>query len=77
MQEYMWYTDLSTHAVILHPISAKGARDRTSYCAAAQVPGGRVLVLVGASHKAFFDAYLRAMMNVRVVNAEQVLRHAP
>jgi hypothetical protein len=44
---------------------------------AAQEPSGRVLVIVGASHKPFFDAYLRAMMNVRVVDAEQVLHRAP
>jgi pheromone shutdown protein TraB len=45
--------------------------------AAAQVPGGRVLVIVGASHRAFFDAYLRAMTNVRVVDSEHAWRRAP
>lgn len=39
----------------------------------AQHPGERVLVIVGASHKPFFDAYLRQMMGVTVVDAEPVL----
>jgi hypothetical protein len=39
----------------------------------AQHPGGRVLVIVGSSHKPFFDAYLRQMMGVHVVDAERVL----
>jgi len=40
---------------------------------ASQHPGGRVLVIVGSSHKPFFDAYLRQMMDVQVVEAETVL----
>jgi hypothetical protein len=40
---------------------------------ASQHPGGRVLVIVGGSHKAFLDAYLRKMMGVQVVGAEEVL----
>jgi hypothetical protein len=38
-----------------------------------QHPGGKVLVIVGASHKPLFDAYLRQMMGVQVVDAETVL----
>jgi hypothetical protein len=38
-----------------------------------QHPGGRVLVIVGSSHKPFFDAYLRQMMGVQVVDAAAVL----
>jgi hypothetical protein len=40
----------------------------------ARHPGGRVLVIVGASHKPWFDAYLRMMTDVRVVDAGAVLR---
>lgn len=39
----------------------------------AQHPGERVLVIVGASHKPHFDAYLRQMMSVKVVEAEEVI----
>jgi len=39
----------------------------------AQHPGERILVVVGGSHKPLFDAYLRQMMGVRVVEAEEVL----
>ena len=42
--------------------------------AAAQVPGGRVLNIVGASHKPYYDAYLAMMSDVRIVDAEPVLR---
>ena len=35
--------------------------------------GDRVLVIVGSSHKPFFDAYLEQMMGVQVVDAETVL----
>jgi len=38
-----------------------------------QHPGERVLVVVGGSHKPFFDAYLRQMMGVKVVEATEVL----
>jgi hypothetical protein len=37
-------------------------------------PGGRVLVLVGAGHKPWFDAYLRVMPDVRIVDVATVLR---
>lgn len=40
----------------------------------ARHPGGRVLVIVGASHKPWFDAYLRTMSDVSVVDAMGVLR---
>lgn len=36
-------------------------------------PGGRVLVIVGSSHKPFFDAYLRQMMGIHVVDPHTVL----
>lgn len=36
-------------------------------------PGGRVLVIVGAGHKAFFDAYLDRMLDVEVVHLDEVL----
>ena len=39
----------------------------------ARHPGERVLVVVGGSHKPFFDTYLRQMMGVKVVAAEDVL----
>ena len=42
--------------------------------AAAQAPGGRVLNIVGASHKPYYDAYLSMMADVRVVDAEVVLK---
>ena len=38
-----------------------------------QHPGERVLVIIGVSHKPLFDAYLRQMMGVRVVEAEEVI----
>jgi hypothetical protein len=41
---------------------------------AAHVPGGRVLVIVGSAHKAWLDAYLSMMSDVRIVDAEAVLR---
>jgi hypothetical protein len=40
----------------------------------ANYPGGRVLVIVGSAHKPWFDAYLRMMSDVEVVDAERVLR---
>ena len=42
--------------------------------AAAQAPGGRVLVIVGSAHKPWFDAYLGMMSAIEVVDAEAVLR---
>lgn len=39
----------------------------------AQHPGERVLVIVGGSHKPLFDAYLRQMMGVKVVEAREVI----
>jgi len=38
-----------------------------------QHPGEKVLVIVGSSHKPFYDTYLRQMMGVKVVGAEEVL----
>ena len=37
-------------------------------------PGKRALVIVGATHKPYFDAYLRMMHEVRLVPASTVLR---
>lgn len=37
-------------------------------------PGTRMLVLVGASHKGYLDAYLDQMHDLRIVDVKQVLR---
>lgn len=37
-------------------------------------PGARVLVITGSAHKPWFDAYLRMMTDVQVVDAVEVLR---
>lgn len=37
-------------------------------------PGGRVLNIVGASHKPYYDAYLNMMSDVQLVDAEVVLQ---
>lgn len=37
-------------------------------------PGARVLAVVGASHKPYFDAYLQMMQDVVLVDAEEVLK---
>lgn len=42
--------------------------------AAAHAPGGRVLVIVGAAHKPWFEAYLGMMIDMQVVDAGEVLR---
>ncbi len=42
--------------------------------AVAGQPGSRTLVIVGASHKAYLEAYLNQMHDVRIVDAMQVLR---
>ncbi len=42
--------------------------------AAAKAPEGRVLSIVGSSHKAYFEAYLDQMHDVKLVSAEEVLR---
>lgn len=42
--------------------------------AAAQAPGGRVLVMVGSAHKAWFEAYLDGMIDIEVVEAGPILR---
>jgi hypothetical protein len=41
--------------------------------AMADVPGRRVLVIVGSAHKPWFDAYLGMMVDVQVVDALKVL----
>lgn len=42
--------------------------------AAANQPGARVLSIVGASHKAYFDAYLDLMQDVVLVDAGAILQ---
>jgi hypothetical protein len=42
--------------------------------AIAAQPGSRTLVIVGAAHKGYLDAYLNQMHDVRIVDAMQVLR---
>jgi hypothetical protein len=42
--------------------------------AIAAQPGSRTLVIVGASHKAYLEAYLNQMHDLRIVSAMQVLR---
>lgn len=42
--------------------------------AIADRPGARVLVITGSAHKPWFDAYLRMMTDVEVVDAARVLR---
>jgi pheromone shutdown protein TraB len=37
-------------------------------------PGMRMLVVVGASHKAYLEAYLDQMHDVRIVSTDRVLR---
>ena len=37
-------------------------------------PGGRVLVIVGAAHKPWLEAYLGMLPDVRLVDAQTVLR---
>lgn len=37
-------------------------------------PGGRILVITGASHKPWLDAYLAMMTDVQIVDAEAVLQ---
>jgi hypothetical protein len=41
---------------------------------AALHPGARVLNVVGATHKAYYDAYLNMIPDVELVDAEQVLK---
>jgi hypothetical protein len=37
-------------------------------------PGSRTLVIVGAAHKGYLEAYLNQMHDLRIVDALQVLR---
>ncbi len=39
-----------------------------------QKPGARALVIIGASHKAYLEAYLNQMHDIRLVDAENILR---
>ena len=42
-----------------------------------EVPGGAVLVVIGAAHKPFLDAYLARMMDVRVVQLAELADLGP
>jgi hypothetical protein len=42
--------------------------------AVAAHPGARVLNIVGSSHKPYYDTYLDMMHDVKIVNAEEVLK---
>jgi len=42
--------------------------------AAANEPGGKVLSIVGSSHKPYFEAYLDQMHDIEVISTDQVLR---
>lgn len=42
--------------------------------AMATQPGARTLAIVGASHKGYFEAYLNMMHDVRLVDAETILK---
>lgn len=42
--------------------------------ATASAPGKRALVIIGASHRPFLEAYLSQMMDVDIVSPEEVLR---
>ncbi|MEM9170316.1 MAG: DUF5694 domain-containing protein [Pseudomonadota bacterium] len=45
--------------------------------AAGNEPGANVLVIVGASHKAYFDAYLDQMQDVEIVSVDAVMADTP
>src|SRR5947209_16920742 len=40
--------------------------------ASARAPGKRMLVIIGASHKPFLDAYLRALIDVKLLQLSDV-----
>lgn len=42
--------------------------------AMARQPGARMLAIVGASHKGYYEAYLHMMHDIRLVDAEAVLK---
>ena len=37
-------------------------------------PGARVLNIVGASHKPYYDAYLDMMSDVKLIDAETIIK---
>ena len=41
--------------------------------AAIDEPGGKVLSIVGASHKPYFEAYLNQMHDIEVVSTDKIL----
>jgi hypothetical protein len=45
--------------------------------ATASIPGGKALLIVGAAHKAFIDAYLRTMTDISIVSVPAILDAHP
>ena len=43
----------------------------------APLPGGRALVIVGASHKPFLDAQLSCGMDVEIVHLDEIVDGQP
>ena len=43
----------------------------------APIPGGRALLIVGAAHKAFIEAYLRQITDIEIVSASAMLDARP
>ena len=43
--------------------------------ATAREPGGRVLITIGASHKAFLDSYLKEMMGIEVTHLSDLVEN--
>ncbi len=45
--------------------------------ATASIPGGKALLIVGAAHKAFIEAYLRTMTDISIVSSPAILDAHP
>lgn len=60
---YLTWWQTRNLRMVAHIVAAGGSR-----------PGGRVLAIVGSSHKPYFDAYLDRMHDVKLVSVEEVLR---
>lgn len=43
----------------------------------AAIPGGKALLIVGAAHKAFIEAYLRMMTDITIVSVPAMLDARP
>jgi hypothetical protein len=80
-------TDLEWLGMIDHNPGARVGRERISGWetrnlrmaanireASGTIPGGRVLVVVGAAHKPWLEAYLGMMSDARIIDAEAILR---